>query len=148
MATGIENRLESIAQDLFHVMTRVSLATQPIERRDNDLKDMEFLTLSILHSKQPMIVGDIQKILGVLPAQMSRIIRALENRELPLIACQINAYDKRKIDVRLTDEGEKMLNEYQHIRVERLSKLLAHTKSDDQQEIQNLLNRLQKVLKS
>jgi CRISPR system Cascade subunit CasE len=46
-----------------------------------------------------MIVGDIQRLLGVLPAQMSRIIRSLENRDRPLIACHINPRDKRKVDV-------------------------------------------------
>ena len=34
-----------------------------------------FLTLSLLHHHDTLIVGDIQRQLGVLPAQMSRIIR-------------------------------------------------------------------------
>jgi DNA-binding MarR family transcriptional regulator len=64
-------------------------------------------------------------LLGVLPAQMSRIIRALENGDKPLIACRINSTDKRKIDVCLTVDGEKILVEYQNVRVARIGKLLS-----------------------
>ena len=49
-------------------------------RRLGDLKEVEFLTLAILQANGTMIVGDIQRILGVLPAQMSRIIRSMEQR--------------------------------------------------------------------
>ncbi len=75
------------------------------------LKEPEYLTLQILRDQGVMIVGDIQKILSVLPAQMSRIIRKLENREQPLIQCEINSTDKRKIDVELTQHGEKILTD-------------------------------------
>src|SRR5262249_34709946 len=119
VATTAGHRLEAIARDLFEVITQVELSGLPNRRRLGDLKEIEFLTLSILESHGTMIVGDIQRLLGVLPAQMSRIIRALENRERPLIACRINPSDKRKIDVCLTPAGEKALEEYQGSRVGR-----------------------------
>src|SRR5437764_435119 len=102
MSTVAGQRLEEIAQDLFGVMTELALATQAHQRRGVALKEFEFLTLAVLHTHERMIVGEIQRILGVLPAQMSRIIRSLENRQTPLIECQINPHDKRKVDVRLT----------------------------------------------
>src|SRR5438093_10901126 len=98
MAIGAEPRLEDVAQDLFEAATRVCLSTTPRgRRRAGALKELEFLALSILQGRPSMIVGDIQRLLGVLPAQMSRIIRSLEAREPALIRCQINAHDKRKI---------------------------------------------------
>src|SRR5439155_467625 len=97
MATGTGLRVAEIAQDLFEVVTQIGLSTLRGRRRVADLKEVEFLTLSILHTRECMIVGDIQRLLGVLPAQMSRIIRALESRDRPLIACRINSRDKRKI---------------------------------------------------
>src|SRR6266545_4306505 len=124
VATGTGHRLEAIARDLFEVVTQVGLSALRGRRRFGDLKEMEFLTLSILQSHGTMIVGDIQRLLGVLPAQMSRVIRSLEARDRPLIACRINARDKRKIDVCLTAAGEKALLEYQGIRVARLVELL------------------------
>src|SRR5205809_5814157 len=103
MATGTGDRVEEIAHDLFTVVTQICLAALRGRRRTGDLKEVEFLTLSILQDHGTMIVGDIQRLLGVLPAQMSRIIRSLENRERAFIACRINPRDKRKIDVCMTE---------------------------------------------
>src|SRR3954468_3854296 len=83
-------RAEELAQRLCDVLTRFALAVPRGRRRSGDLKEVEFLTLSILYHQGTLIVGDIQRQLGVLPAQMSRVIRSLENRERPLIACHIN----------------------------------------------------------
>ena len=80
MATVTGHRVEDIAQELFQVVTQICLSTLRGRRRAGDLKEVEFLTLSLLQAHGTMIVGDIQRVLGVLPAQMSRVIRALENR--------------------------------------------------------------------
>src|SRR5437773_6683101 len=120
MAIGTGHRTLDLAQELFEVVTQICLSTLRGRRRLGDLKEIEFLTLAILQEGGTMIVGDIQRILGVLPAQMSRVIRALENRDRPLIQCRINPRDKRKIDVCLTPFGEKSLLEYQGIRVGRI----------------------------
>ena len=146
MATGTGHRVEEIAQDLFEVVTQVCLSTLRGRRRVGDLKELEFLTLSILQNQQPMIVGDIQRLLGVLPAQMSRIIRALENRDRPLIGCRINARDKRKIDVCLTPAGEKALAEYQGARIGRLVALLRDLSEEDQDDLIRLVEKLGNLL--
>src|SRR3954454_660061 len=99
MATGTGHRVEDIAHELFDVVTQICLSTLRGRRRSGDLKEVEFLSLSLLQANGTMIVGDIQRVLGILPAQMSRIIRSLENRDDPLIECRINPRDKRKIDV-------------------------------------------------
>ena len=89
VATGAGVRLEETARDLFEVVTQLGLTALRGRRRSGDLKEVEFLTLAILHGRGTMIVGDIQRLLGVLPAQMSRIIRSLETRDRPLIASVI-----------------------------------------------------------
>jgi DNA-binding MarR family transcriptional regulator len=146
MAVTTGHRIEEIAQDLFEVLTQISLASQASLRRGMDLKEVEFLTLAILHANQIMIVGDIQRLLGVLPAQMSRIIRSLENRPAPLIVCQINSRDKRKIDVRLTTAGRRALLEYQEIRVRRLIELLQSIPEEDQEDLLRLTDKLNDLL--
>src|SRR5262249_9575626 len=124
VASGTVIRLEETARDLFEVVTQLGLTALRGRRRSGDLKEVEFLTLAIPQEHGTMIVGDIQRLLGVLPAQMSRIIRSLENRPQPLIECQINSRDKRKVDVRLTDVGQKALADYQALRTDRLVELL------------------------
>src|SRR5438128_3969557 len=146
MATGTGHRVEDIAQELFQVVTQICLATLRGRRRAGDLKEVEFLTLSLLQAHGIMIVGDIQRVLGVLPAQMSRVIRSLENRERPLIQCRINARDKRKIDVELTTTGEKALLDYQSKRVGRIVEKLSHLSDEDQDDLIRSLNKLHGLL--
>ena len=147
MVTGVTGaRLEEIAQDLFEVMTRLGLITPRGRRRPGDLKEIEYLTLAILQDRGTMIVGDIQRLLGVLPAQMSRVIRSLESRQWPLIACRINSNDKRKIDVGLTEAGEKALMEYQGVRIRRIAQLLRDLAEEDQESLIHLLEKVRTLL--
>ena len=75
VATGTEMRVHELAQHLFDLVTHFCLVSPRGRRRTGDLKEVEFLTLSIMRAHGTMIVGDIQRLLGVLPAQMSRVIR-------------------------------------------------------------------------
>src|SRR5947209_8508537 len=74
IASGAGLRADELARELFSVATHFCLALPRGRRHAGDLKDIEFLTLTILNGHGTMIVGDIQRLLGVLPAQMSRII--------------------------------------------------------------------------
>jgi DNA-binding MarR family transcriptional regulator len=143
IASGAVVRIDELARELFSVATHFCLALPRGRRRAGDLKDIEFLSLTILNSQGTMIVGDIQRLLGVLPAQMSRIIRSLEARERPLIACRINPNDKRKIDVCLTGAGEKALADYREHRVRAIADLLRRLPEDDLGDVHGLLDKLQ-----
>jgi DNA-binding MarR family transcriptional regulator len=143
IASGAGVRADELARELFSVATHFCLALPRGRRSSGDLKDIEFLALTILNSHGTMIVGDIQRLLGVLPAQMSRIIRSLEARDRPLIACRINPHDKRKIDVCLTAAGEKALADYREQRVRAIAELLRRLPEDDLGDIHGLLDKLQ-----
>ncbi len=146
MASSTALRVEEIAQNLFEVVTQIGLSTLRGRRRVADLKEVEFLTLSILHNSPSLIVGDIQRFLGVLPAQMSRIIRALENRDRPLVACRINSHDKRKIDVYITSAGEKALTDYRDASISRIVEHLSHLSEEDQEDLTRMLDKLIAIL--
>lgn len=146
VGSGAGMKLDELAHHLFDVVTRFCLSAPRSRRRGSDLKDIEFLTLSLLHQRESLIVGDIQRQLGVLPAQMSRIIRALETREQPLISCRINTHDKRKIDVILTPAGVAAFQEHQAERVRLIADVLGRLNDTDRDDLQNLLDRLLAVL--
>ena len=146
VATGTEIRLQDLGQHLFDLITHFCLVSPRGRRRGGDLKEVEFLTLSLLHQHETLIVGDIQRQLGVLPAQMSRIIRSLETRERPLIACRINPQDKRKIDVAATPEGLLAFQEYQSSRIGSICNLLGKLSEDDLDDLQRLLGKLHEVV--
>src|SRR5713226_5620380 len=146
VGTGIEVRIDELAQSMFEVVTHLNLAAGRGRRRPGDLKEVEFLTLVILHGQPSMIVGDIQRLLGVLPAQMSRIIRALEDRERPLIACRINPQDKRKIDVCLTPAGEKAMRDYEGPRIHGITELLGRLSEDEHEEVGRVFEKLRSLV--
>jgi DNA-binding MarR family transcriptional regulator len=146
VASSTSLRLEETARELFDVVMQLGLTALRRGRRSGDLKELEFLSLAILREHGTMIVGDIQRLLGVLPAQMSRIIRSLENRERPLIACQINPRDKRKVDVCLTPAGEKALQDYQTTRTDRLVELLRDLPEEEQEDLNRLVDKLHGLL--
>lgn len=146
VATARGSRQEDVARELFDVLTQLGVAARRGRRRDGGLKEVEFHTLAILQERGTMIVGDIQRLLGVLPAQMSRIIRSLENRTEPFISCRINPRDKRKIDVQLTEAGEKALLEFQTVRVRRIADQLQDLSDDEQEHLLQILDRLHGLL--
>jgi DNA-binding MarR family transcriptional regulator len=78
---------------------------------------------------------------------MSRIIRALEDRERPLIACRINPEDKRKIDVEATPAGRKAFADYQKMRTPVLVDVLNKLNDDEQEDLQHLIVRVQEILR-
>jgi DNA-binding MarR family transcriptional regulator len=139
--------LDRLAQDVFDVMKQLSLVAARGRRRPGDLKDGEFHTLSLLHERGIMIVGDIQRELGVLPAQMSRIIRSLENRDRPYITCGINPHDKRKVNVALTNEGVKVLHEHRQVRISRISQVLRKLNEDDLERLETVLERVRDLVR-
>lgn len=147
VASNSAGRIEEIAVEAFEVLTRLVLAAPPRRRRLGDLKEIEFLTLAMLQGRGTMIVGDIQRRLGVLPAQMSRIIRALEDRPQPMVTCHINPRDKRKVNVRMTPAGEKALHDYQTLRVNRITGLLRDLPADLQEEVGRVLDKLRDRLR-
>jgi DNA-binding MarR family transcriptional regulator len=145
VATGPAVRLEEIAREVFEVLTHLGLTVPQRRRSAGGLKEIEFLTLALLHGRETMIVGELQRRLGVLPAQMSRIIRALEDRDRPMIACHINPRDKRKVDVRMTPAGEKALVDYQSARIGRIADLLRHLPDEMQEDLGRLLDKLREL---
>jgi DNA-binding MarR family transcriptional regulator len=146
MAIGTGHRTLDVAHELFEVVTQICLSTLRGRRRLGDLKEVEFLTLAVLQANGTMIVGDIQRILGILPAQMSRVIRSLENRDRPLIQCRINPRDKRKIDVCLTSWGQKCLLEYQGVRVGRIVDRLQSLSEEEQEDLVRAMQKLSGLL--
>jgi DNA-binding MarR family transcriptional regulator len=137
---------EDLAGELFDVLTRLGLGSSRSRRRDGDLKELEYRTLALLQRRKTMTVGDIQRRLGVLPAQMSRILRGLESRDRPLIACRIHPDDKRKINVLLTPAGSKALRSFQTVQVRRLSELLVHLPTEDIEGLHRLLAHIRERL--
>ena len=89
-----------------------------------------------------MIVGDIQRLLGVLPAQMSRVIRSLEARDRPSSPAASTRTTSARSTCCLTAAGDKALTEYREYRVRAIADLLRRLPEDDLDDVHGLLDKL------
>ncbi len=124
--------LTQMADEIFELTKmawRQRLAARAADT-ETELSESQFLTLDSLIRQDKQTVGELQRYLGVIPAQMSRIIRSLEGGfPRPLIACALNPEDKRKIDVTLTAAGRTAYETFKQGRLER-SLYILHGLSD------------------
>lgn len=119
-------------------------------RNETEITETEFLTLDLLarSGETPLTVGDIQRHIGVLPAQMSRVIRSLESKgEQPLISCRINQSDKRKVNVELTEQGLKVHQEYRRSKLGGIEKMLQGLTEQDRNELVRILRKVREGIR-
>jgi DNA-binding MarR family transcriptional regulator len=114
-----------------------------------DLSETEFLTLDALQHQTCMTVGQLQRHIKVLPAQMSRIIKSLEGRyDEPLISCSINQDDKRKVDVQLTDAGRAAVAAFRRAQIELNLDALKSLSPGDADELLRIVRIILKAMES
>ena len=140
--TKARQTLEDLAEEVFELSTMSSIVRHSSKTgaAGRQLSEAEFLAMDALAKESPLTVGAIQRAVGVLPAQMSRIVRALEDREeAALIACEINPKDRRQIDVKLTAAGRKAYRAYRQVRLGQTMEVLRELSPVDREEFMRLL---------
>ncbi len=137
----LAQQLKQFAEEVLEVSKDFWVAqSQSKGKKQPEITETEFLALDILTRSGQLTVGDIQRQIGVLPAQMSRIVRSLEHKgDAPLIRCTINPQDKRKIDVELTEAGRQMHQTYREIKLGNIEKMLASMNEHDRNELMRIL---------
>ncbi|NOT02088.1 MAG: MarR family transcriptional regulator [Phycisphaerales bacterium] len=108
--------------------------------RPEEITEAEFLALDALMERDTLTVGEIQRRIGVLPAQMSRIVRSLEGKAADgFVKCTINPDDRRRIDVSITARGRKAHQSYQSTRLEFVSNILTDLSPDDRRQFMRVV---------
>lgn len=148
MASEPDNSLDQMAEEIFALA--ISSWKQRLAARQSEtaeLTESQFLTLDIIaHHPGMPTVGEIQRAMHVLPAQMSRIIRSLETGfEKPLIHCQLNQADKRRIDVAMSDDGRRLYEEFRTGRLAKTRELLQFLTIEDRQEFVRICRRIREL---
>ncbi|MBL7140344.1 MAG: MarR family transcriptional regulator [Planctomycetes bacterium] len=129
--TKRDDAIQQLALQMFELTRRTWFESQREKFKGGyDLSESEFLALDALEDVTSMSVGELRKHVGVLPAQMSRVLKALEQRyEEKLVICSINPEDKRKIDVSITPKGRRAVNAYRRSKIKTSIEAL-HSLSD------------------
>ena len=111
-------QLDALADEVFEVTKLVSAArARAAATGPEELSESEFLALDMLTKTEVVTVGELQKSIGILPAQMSRLLRGLEDKSgTGLVASSINPQDRRKVDVTITDDGRAAHDRYRAAR--------------------------------
>ena len=139
-----DQSIHDMAVEIFE-LTKLSwiARNKSKDKSEYDLGELEFLALDQLTKQEPLSVGDIQRHIGVLPAQMSRVIRSLEGKyDKPLIRCEINPDDKRKIDVGLTPAGRRALQTNLKARIEQTHAIISDLPENDRAEFIRILGNI------
>jgi DNA-binding MarR family transcriptional regulator len=149
MVNGAPDSLDLMAEEIFS-LTVMSWRQRLAQRHEAELSESQFLTLdTLMNASKAISVGQIQRSISVLPAQMSRIIRSLESGfEKPLIRCELNQTDKRKIDVVITAEGKKMYSEFRSSRLSKTIDILQHLPDRDRTEFVRICRQIRSLYQS
>jgi len=141
-----EQVILDLALRMFELSKRTWLQTQREKFKGGyDLSESEFLALDALESAPSLSVGELRRHVGVLPAQMSRVIKALEQRyDEKLVLCTINPQDKRKIDVTLTPTGRRAVAAYRRAKITATVEALGVLPDEDLQAFVRIFDQLRR----
>jgi len=147
----VKNREQSVRQlalRIFDITKRTWLQSQREKLKGGyDLSESEFLALDALETVGSLSVGELRRHVGVLPAQMSRVIKALEQRyDEKLVVSSINAKDKRKIDVSITPKGRRAVDAYRRAKIAASVKALHSLSDRDLAALLRILDKVQNAL--
>lgn len=133
--------IEEMADDMFELIKIASTArARARSGTPEELTEAEFLTLDALNQRETLTVGEIQERVGVLPAQMSRLIRSLENKGgEAFVTCSINPDDRRKINVRIAPKGRTAYETYRNIRRHFAIEILSSLSPEDREQFMRIL---------
>jgi DNA-binding MarR family transcriptional regulator len=105
-----------------------------------DLAETEFLALDYLTEAHSAHVGEIQKYIGVLPSQMSRMLRRLESAGFTRSA--INPEDRRKVDVAITESGRQVHAKYRRAKLAPIVRALERLSQAERAQFMALVQKM------
>ena len=141
--------LDQMAEEIFSLNVlswRQRLASR--HQSAEELSESQYLAIeTLVHAPGTLTVGEIQRSIGVLPAQMSRIMRSLETGfDKPFIRCELNQNDKRKIDVKLTPEGRKAYDDFRQARLTKAVDTLSRLSEQDRVEFVRICRQIRELI--
>jgi len=141
--------LDSMVEEIFGLFKLVASARSRRDSSTGDLSETEFLALDVLSRSAPLSIGEVQKVVGVVPAQMSRVVRALEvEGGRGYVECKINPQDRRRIDLSLTESGRKAYEAYRRSRLGSFYTVLEALDPDDRADFMRMLKRIRKAFET
>jgi DNA-binding MarR family transcriptional regulator len=105
-----------------------------------EVTESEFLALDYLAENGTATVGEIQRHIKVVPAQMSRLLRRLE--AAGFVDTAINRDDRRKVDISMTEAGAVVHGRYRKAKLAPILSALERLSADERTEFMRLVNKM------
>ncbi len=142
--TSRDEAIQQLALQMFEMTKNMWVKSQREKFKGGyDLSESEFLALDALEGTASLSVGELRRRVGVLPAQMSRVLKALEQRyDEKLVLCTINPKDKRKIDVAITPKGRRAVASYRRAKIMTMTGTLKLLSASDLAFFSRMHNRI------
>ncbi len=138
-----QETMDQMVEEIFELTKLIYTARSRQQSGPDELSETEFLTIDLLAKESCLTIGAIQKRVGVAPAQMSRIVRALEEQGgRGYVECKINPQDRRRVDVVLTDAGKKAHATYRTARLTSMYEVLRVLAPQDRLEFMRMMRQL------
>ncbi len=138
-----QQTMDAMAEEVFELYRVIALARSRRPAGPDDLSETEFVTLDALAKEEPLTIGDVQKRVGVVPAQMSRVVRAMEEQGgKGYIRCAINATDRRRIDLSLTEAGREAYEKFRSVRLASMHHVLKVLAPEDRLNFMRMMRQL------
>ncbi len=135
--------LDRMANEIFELYQLIAAYRSRQPSGPDDLSETEFLTLDVLSKEEPMTIGKVQKHVGVVAAQMSRIVRALEEQGgRGYVECRINPQDRRRVDISLTPAGTTAHEKYRATRLGSMHEILDILAPPDREHFMRILRQI------
>jgi len=135
--------MDQMVEEMFELSKLIYMARSRQPTGPDQLSETEFLTLDLLSKGGRLTIGEIQKSVGVVPAQMSRVVRALEeDGGRGLVECSINPKDRRRVDVVLTTAGARVHGIYRAARLGSMFEVLRVLAPEDRLEFMRMIRLL------
>jgi DNA-binding MarR family transcriptional regulator len=116
---------------VLSALPRIQLACRSRVASDGSVRASahQALILAQLDPVDPTMVTELAASMGVTPSTMSLNLKRL--REAGLVACERDPDDRRVMNVRLTEEGERTKDALRPLDVDRVDALLRGLRPDD-----------------
>jgi len=138
-----EQNLDTLVDEIFDLTKIIYAARSRRPSGPDDLSETEFLALDLLNKHKSMTIGEIQRSVGVVPAQMSRIVRSLETQGgRGYVECSINSRDRRRVNVMLTSSGKKAYETSRSARLSSMYQILEFFSDAERADFMRLMRRI------
>lgn len=132
--------LSAMVAEIFDLYRLIAAARSRQPTGPDDLSETEFITLDLLAKAESLTIGEVQKSIGVVPAQMSRIVRSLEEHGgRGYVECKINPKDRRRVDVSLTGSGREAHEKFVNARLGSMHDILTVLSHDDRENFMRIM---------